>query len=301
LGWGDAAQGSPAHDGAHGHGAGAWTWNLRPEVLGALGALVLLYARGLHNLWSSAGLGRSVSRRQAGAFGVAVGALVLALVSPIDVLAGQLGWVHMLQHELIMMVAAPLLVLGSTLNVLLWSLPRPARRLFGRSTRPLRTWRIQGYIFWQPVALWLLFAATIWSLHLPALYLGALRHRALHDVQHLLFLVTACLFWRVLLDPLSRLRLSPILGVLYLFTTTLHASALGVFMAFSPQVWYPDYERTTPAWNLAPLEDQQLAGYLMWMPACLVYAGAAAVLIVLWLHEPEGAQPVHAAPRAPGR
>jgi putative membrane protein len=274
-----------AHDGAHHSGEGPWwtLWNLRIEMIACLTLLTWAYWLGVRRLWASAGRGRGVSVRQTWAFYAGIGALVLALVSPIDIIAEELNAVHMVQHMLLIMVAAPLLVIGSTLTVLLWSLPATARNRFGAWTHPLRQWRLQGYMLWQPILTWTLFALVLWMLHLPKLYSAALQDRFLHDLQHIAFLAVACVFWRVLLDPISRQRLSPGIGVLYLFTTTLHASALGVFMAFSPRLWYDDYAETTAAWGISALEDQQLAGYIMWMPACLLYAVAAAVIFGLWL------------------
>src|SRR5690606_29457775 len=127
------------HDGAGVHGMTSWSPRL--EVVFVVGALTLLYARGVRTLWSTAGRGRSIRRRQVWAFAVGVAALLVALASPVDVIAEELAWVHMLQHELLLMVAAPLLVLGSTLNALLWSLPRRGRHAFARWTGPLRRWR----------------------------------------------------------------------------------------------------------------------------------------------------------------
>ena len=121
--------------------------------------------------------------------------------------------------------------------------------------------------------------------HVPVLYEAALHSELVHDLQHLMFFVVACLFWRVLVDPLSRLRLSPGLGVVYLFATSLHATFLGVFMALAPTPWYGFYESTTAAWNLTALEDQQVAGLIMWMPMCMIYAFAAAIIMGLWLRD----------------
>lgn len=280
-------------DAAHHHHewGGEWwaLWNLRIEILAALALLTWLYVYGTRRLWAGDHSGRGISRKQVWSFLCGVGVLVLALVSPIDVIAEELNSVHMVQHMLLIMVAAPLLVFASTLTGLLWSLPAAGRRFFGRSTHVLRRWRVQGYILWQPILMWSLFALILWMLHLPKLYSAALQNRLLHDLQHIAFLVAACLFWRVLLDPVSRPRaprLNPGLGVLYLFTTTLHASALGVFMAFSPQLWYEDYASSTTTWGVDPLVDQQLAGYIMWMPACLLYAIIAAITFGIWLQNP---------------
>jgi hypothetical protein len=93
----------------------------------------------------------------------------------------------------------------------------------------------------------------------------------------------SCVYWRVCLDPLGSRRISPPAAVPYLFTTSLHASALGIFLALSPEAWYADYASRTGSWGLTPLEDQQLAGLIMWMPACLIYPAAAAALFGTWL------------------
>src|SRR5205085_10982078 len=128
-----------------------------------------------------------------------------------------------------------------------------------------------------PLLAWALYAAALWVWHAPAFYETALRSRAIHDLQHLCFLGTAFLFWRVLLDPVRRLRLSRGAGVLYLFTTCLQSGALGIYLTLSPRLWYPTYA-LAPAWGLSPLEDQQLAGLIMWVPGCLAYAVAALAL-----------------------
>lgn len=115
------------------------------------------------------------------------------------------------------------------------------------------------------------------------MYQGALRDPLVHDAQHLSFFVVACLFWRACLDPLGGRRLGPAAALPYLFATSLHASALGVFLALSPRVWYADYATRTSVWGFTPLQDQQLAGLIMWMPACLIYPAVAAVLFGTWL------------------
>lgn len=283
-----AATPALAHDAAH---PSSSLWNLDPLLLATLLLTATLYTLGLRRLWRAAGRGRGISQRQAAAFAASIALLLVALVSPIDGLSDQLNWVHMVQHMTIMMLAAPLFVLGSPALAALWALPLHARRRVGGVLRGAAAHRVRRYLLWQPVALWALFAFTLWVWHLPTLYEAALRHPRLHDLQHIAFFLSSCLFWRVLLDPLSRLRLSPALGVLYLFTTSLHATFLGVFMALAPRAWYRTYESTAPAWNLSAVEDQQLAGFIMWMPACMVYAIVAAVTFGLWLRAATHADP----------
>ncbi len=269
------------------HGDGAWwaSWNGDPLLLISLAIVGGGYGFGLARIWRRTGGGHAISRMQAGCFAAGVVALLLALVSPIDALSAELSSVHMIQHMLLMMVAAPLLVLGHPSLAFLWALPPASRQVFGHVSRRMGKWRGCWYPFWQPAMAWILFALTLWLWHLPALYQAALRNQGIHDLQHLFFFGTAALYWRVLLDPVGRIRLNRGLGVLYLFTTSLHATILGVFMALSPRIWYSDYAGRTPAWGLTPLEDQHLAGLIMWMPACTLYAMAAIGIFALWLRE----------------
>ncbi|MFA9477385.1 cytochrome c oxidase assembly protein [Phycisphaerales bacterium AB-hyl4] len=258
-----------------------WTaWNIDPVIIPVLLLLSTLYTVGLINMWRRAGTGHGVSRLQATAFAFAILSLVVALISPVDVLAIELSWVHMIQHMIIMMIAAPLFVIAAPTRVMLFAFTTVGRVRLGAM------FRMPGpYLLWQPLLTWALYAFTLWIWHIPTLYEAALRNELVHDAQHLAFFIASCLFWRVLLDPLSRLRLNLGLGVLYLFTSSLHSSALGVFLALSPRVWYPHYETTTAAWNLTALEDQQLAGLVMWMPACTLYAAAAALMFYFWMRQ----------------
>ncbi|MEX0653696.1 MAG: cytochrome c oxidase assembly protein [Phycisphaeraceae bacterium] len=262
------------------HGPWYTAWNPDPLILPCLGLVAVAYTLGIRTLWRRAGVGHGITGAQAGAFFLGMLVLFVALVSPIDVLASERASIHMGQHMLIMLAAAPLLILGMPSRVLLFALPR-----FSRSRLGAALCRMPGpYLLWQPLLMWALYALTLWVWHLPTLYEAALHHEPIHDAQHLAFLVTACLFWRVLIDPLSRRRLNLGLGMLYLFTASLQASALGVFLALSPRLWYRAYATPTQPWQLTPLEDQQLAGLIMWMPGCVLYAAVAALMCYLWIN-----------------
>jgi putative membrane protein len=255
-------------------------WNDDPVVWLSLLLAGWLYARGLTAMWERASVGQVIGARQALAFAGGWIALAVAILSPLDPLSDQLAWAHMVQHMILMTVAAPLIVAGAPLLVMLWGLPLGQRKTYGRLRRLLDDWHFPWTLLWNPLVVWTLHAAVMWIWHLPALYQAALRYPPIHDLQHFTFFVAACLFWRVLLDPLSRLRLDGGVGVMYLFTTTLHATVLGVFMTIAPTPWYADYEGRTELWGLTALEDQQLAGLIMWMPACAAYALVAIVLLV---------------------
>lgn len=273
-----------AHAVGHDRGGEWWSaWNWQPAILLGLILLAIPYGIGLRKLWSRAGTGRGIPRWQALAYAGSIVALFVALVSPLDPLSDELASLHMIQHMTLMTVAAPLLVLGAPARVVPWSLPRPGQRWIGRLRRRIDAWYSPWYLFWQPLLVWMVYALTLWIWHLPLLYEAALHHPVIHDAQHLSFFVASCIFWRVLLDPVGRLRLGRGVAVMYLFTTSMHAMLLGVFMALAPRLWYPWYAERTEAWNLTPLQDQQLAGLIMWMPACLIYAVAAAALFAAWL------------------
>ncbi len=259
-------------------------WNGDPLLLlGLLGAAGL-YARGVYQVWRRAGVGSGVRRWQVAAFGGGVGALVVALVSPLEAVAGALFSAHMVQHLILILGAAPLLVLGAPLYVCLWGLPLRWRTSLAGwvDAPPLRSlWHGLSH----PLAVWGLYAATMWGWHAPPLFNAALHNDVIHEVEHLSFLFAAMAYCWVLLRPMGRRRLSRGVGILYLFTTSAHGSLLGVLIAFAPSPWFAHYVDTAPVWGLSPLQDQQLAGLIMWIPVGMAYAGVAAVLFVLWIKD----------------
>lgn len=240
-----------------------------------------LYLRGLMALRRRGSSDRVVSRVRAAAYFVGWTCLAIALVSPLDLLGEQLAWVHMTQHMILMTVAAPLMVIGAPGVVALWGLPPEQQRAFGRCRRWLDRRGVPWRLAWNPLLILLLYTLATWLWHVPALYQAALRGPAMHDLQHLTFFAAAWLFWRVVLDPFSRFRLRGVVAVIYLFAATMQATLLGVFMTVAPSAWYADYIGRTELWGLTPLEDQQLAGLIMWMPACAAYVAAAVVLLAV--------------------
>jgi putative membrane protein len=264
-----------------------YDWNSDPVIWLSLTLVGGLYLRGLVALWGRASVGRGVSMRQVSMFVAGFGALSVALLTPLDLLSDQLAWVHMVQHMILMTVAAPLIVSGAPLLVCLWGLAPRDRQLYGRFRHVLSRWRFPWRQLWNPLLVWAIYAMAMWVWHVPKLYQAALRYQPVHDLQHVTFFVAACWFWRVLLDPLSRFRVAAGLGVIALFTTTLHATVLGVFMTIAPTPWYPDYVGRTDLWGWSALEDQQLAGLIMWMPACVSYALVAIILLAKIVEEHE--------------
>jgi putative membrane protein len=270
-----------AHPGSAPEPHDLWhAWSFEPAVLLGLGAALWLYLRGVRALWRRAGRGRGVARWRVASFLGGLACVVLALVSPIDRVAESLFSVHMIQHLLLIMAAPPLLTLGEPVLVCLWALPVGARRSIGRAWRDARALRSIWGVVTIPVVAWLLHAAAVLSWHLPGPYDRALRDPATHVAEHLSFLATALLFWWLLTDRRARRRLGVGGAILYLFTAAMADTLLGATLSLSRRPWYPAHWGTTTAWGLTPLEDQQLAGLLMWVPAGLVYLVALAPLIV---------------------
>jgi putative membrane protein len=264
-------------------------WRTAPHLVAALLLMAVVYARGVQQSWRRGGRGAGLARWQVGCFVAGWLTLVAALVTPIDALAEELASVHMIQHLALMLVAAPLLVLGAPALAALWALPRRWRSAVARHWRSKPTVRDTWAALSQPMLAWLLYFVVLWGWHLPSLYEAALANRLVHDVQHLLFFGSAALVWWIVLNPLGGLRLEGGAGVLYLFTTSLHAMALGVFMALSPRAWYGSYEASAPAWGFDAVQDQQIAGVIMWMPAAMAYVVLAALIFWLWLRQTEAA------------
>jgi putative membrane protein len=262
-----------------------WTaWSSEPGVVVLLLVSGCLYANGLTALWRAAGKGHGIKRWEAAAFAGGWLSLAAALISPLHRLGSVLFSAHMAQHELLMVVAAPLLVLGRPIVPFLWAVPLSWRRAVGcwAATRPVSaTWK------WMtlPSVAWALHAAAIWIWHAPALYQATLSSETVHTLQHVSFLGSALLFWWALLHAREG-RIARPAAVIYLFTTAVHTSLLGALLTFSTSLWYPLYDSGTLAWGLTPLEDQQLAGLIMWVPAGLSYLIASLALAATWLREP---------------
>jgi putative membrane protein len=280
-----SAGSSLAHDGRPLAPHDLWlAWSFEPAVMVGLLLVAWLYGSGVRALWRSAGRGHGVRPWEAASFAAGWLTLVLALVSPIHRLGEVLFSAHMAQHELLMALAAPLIVLGRPLVGFLWAIPIGWRRSLGGwcATPPVR----RAWIWIStPLVAWGLHALAIWLWHIPGLYQATLGSEAIHTAQHVSFLGSALLFWWALLRVREG-RLGVPAAVLYLFTTAVHTSLLGALLAFSSRTWYPIYSTSTAAWGLTPLEDQQLAGLIMWVPAGLSYLVAALAVIATWLKEP---------------
>ncbi|HWG54406.1 MAG TPA: cytochrome c oxidase assembly protein [Gemmatimonadaceae bacterium] len=264
--------------------AGIWrAWSIEPGVATGIVVLAAWYAAGVRRLWRSAGHGRGIHRRQISCFAAALAVLVLALMSPLDAMSDALFSAHMVQHLALMLVVAPLLVFGEPLLPLLWALPATPRHRLARRWRHAPLLRAAGRPLGTPLAAWMLTMLALFFWHLPAPYDWALSDTRIHALEHLTLLGTSVLFWWIVFQPSGRRRLGFGAGVVYVATAGMLMGALGAILTFAPSPWYTAHLATTAAWHLSPLQDQQLAGVTMWVPASLAYLVAAGWLFVNWL------------------
>jgi putative membrane protein len=246
--------------------------------------LLVAYVAGLTRLWRSAGVGQGIRPLEAIAFAGGWLALAVALSTPMDEWSEQWLAAHMIQHELLMVVAAPLFAIAAPLIALLWALPASTRRVTVTvfSTPPIpHVWRAAT----APLTVFILHALALWIWHLPVLYVYALGHEGVHFLQHLCFLGTAALFWWGIAHGRYG-RAGYGVAVIYVFATTVHGGVLGALLTFSTRIWYPPYQHVHPG-GVTPLEDQQLAGLLMWVPAGLLFVAGGLGLFAAWLRQAE--------------
>jgi putative membrane protein len=248
----------------------------------SLALLLGVYGAGVACVWRRAGYGRGIRLFEALTFVSGWLALVAALSPPLDKWSETWLVAHMVQHELLMIIAAPLMAMSAPLIALLWAMPAALRHrlLAVVRRRPIAAaWTAVT----APLVVFLLHSLALWVWHLPALYDAALEHEGIHAVQHLCFFGTAALFWWGIAHGRYG-RLGYGAAVVYIFATAVHGGVLGALLTFSPTVWYAPYVAHHPA-GLTPLEDQQLAGLLMWVPGGLVFAAGGLALFAIWLRE----------------
>jgi putative membrane protein len=257
-------------------------WNLHPVLLGGFLLAAWAYWRG-----QTSGPRRPVDSWRARCFTVALVALGLALLSPLDALSNALASAHMVQHLLLLLVAAPLLALSAPSSAILRGSPLAVRRASGRWRRRLGLTHGNFAVLRHPAAVWLLQVGVLWFWHAATPYDAALDNQFLHLLEHASFLVTAVLFWHVVVGVRGAARVSGGLGVLLVFAMAMQSVFLSVLLTFARTPWYSGYATTTASWGLDPLTDQQVAGVIMWIPAGGIYLTAALVLLVTWIRATE--------------
>jgi cytochrome c oxidase assembly factor CtaG len=269
---------------------GWWAqWTFEPATAALIAAAAVLYGVGRGRL-RRRGRAQHAPSARATAFYAGLALLALALLSPIHALGETLFSAHMVQHLLLILGVAPLLVYGAPLLPVLLALPPAVRRDVGVLRHaPLVGWSVRTVM--HPLVVWGLHALVLWTWHLPGLYRAALEDPLLHVLEHSSLLLTAIAFWYLVMATGARRRLALGPAVLFVFTTGLQSGALGALLTFASRPLYPLHVHGARAWGVTPLADQELAGLIMWIPAGAAYLVAMAALLLAWLKDLERTHP----------
>ena len=247
-------------------------WNPAPSLYIGIALLIALYLYAVGPLRKKYQLADSVKRSQVVLFIVAMLVIFLALASPLDELGDEyLFSAHMVQHLLITLVAPPLLLLGMP----------------GWLLQPLLRKRVIlgiGKVLTHPFVAFFLFNIDFWLWHAPPLYNATLSNENLHIFEHMLFIVTAVIYWWPILSPVEALpRLSLGGQVLYLFLSGMPSVALGAGLTFIQPLYSPYIQQPIRAWGISPATDQQLGGLIMWVPVNIIVIVIVSVLFIRWM------------------
>lgn len=267
----------PLQASAHTSTGGHHWWTLDPWVWAPMLLIAGLYLRGIHALHAKHGTMRAARPYAIASFCAAMAASFLALIWPLDAL-GEISFAaHMAQHMMLIAVAAPLFSLAEPALPLLAAIPASWRRINSRLGALYKALRIVS----RPRFAFALHGAIVWVWHAPLLFEWTLRWRWVHVIEHLAFLGSALLFW-------NAMRHATRVGTaaLWVLATMMHTGLLGALITFAPRPLYPSYADIEGA-VLSPMEDQQLAGLLMWIPAGLCYLVAGVGYAAAWLRSAE--------------
>jgi putative membrane protein len=261
----------------------AAAWSVATGI--TLTLLVALYLTGAVRLRRSDGGRETLAPWRITSFVAGVAAAAIALLSPLDRWSDVLFSMHMAQHEILMLVSAPLMVLGRPFIATLWGLtPRGRSRVAHIFQQPAlrRGWELVT----GPLTVLVLHAVVLWGWHIPRLFEAALQNESIHAVQHIGFFVTAALFWWALIHGRYG-RIGYGVGVIYVFATAMHTQVLGALLTFGSRIWYPTHAARTMAAGLDPVDDQQFAGVMMWIPFGVIFVFIGLALFAAWLGEAE--------------
>ena len=216
-----------------------------------------------------------------GAFASGLLCVWAVAASPLAMLHHRMLTAHMVQHLLLMTVAAPLILMGAPVITMMHGLPQ---RFVNRFLVPLLRWPPMhglGRAITHPVFCWLISSAVVISWHVPSLFMVGMRW---HELEFSTFFAAGLLFWWPVIQPWPSLARWPEWSIpLYLFLATLPCDALSAFLAFYGRVIYPHYLSANPMFAVSALGDQEWAGALMWLWVTFVYLAPAVVVTVQML------------------
>ncbi len=236
---------------------------LEPSLILALTTAAFLFAVGLARKSKGAAL-KPLEFRRAGYYALGLLVVLLALISPLENASEKLVCVHMAQHMLLVLVAAPLLAQSRFDIVLPWAIPYSGRQRLAQSYGRLRKSTLWRYVA-SPSVIWFAFVASFVAWHAPGPYRAALLHPALHELEHVTLALSAIFFWSMALQGADRGA-----AIIWLATAAVATGLPGALILFAP---HPVYEASisseaTIGWII---EDQQIGGLIMWILGDAIY------------------------------
>jgi putative membrane protein len=270
------------------------SWPIEPVVLLGVELAGVLYLWGGRN-------SRSGSRLRALAFWAGLAVILLALDTPLESLARQLFWAHMTQHLLLIMVAAPLLVVAAPWLQIWRGLPLSLRRPVAKTIvkHPVLAGpRRVIALLTAPLGAFLFSSANLWFWHWPAAYDLTLRNHSVHHVEHVLFLSLGVVFWAQVIDqPPFHCRLSQLKRAGYVFLATIQSWGLAAVLSFATGPFYSYAALRSRPGGISALTDQVFGGGIMWVPGSITYSIVFIACLSLWFREEEGKAAAYARPR----
>lgn len=266
----------------------SWSWD--PYVLLGLLVTATMYWVGWRRLARLGGEGKGavLPGWRVASFYAGLAMVWLALFSPVGVYTELFFFMHMIQHLLLVEVAAPLILLGAPLLPMMWSLPRGPRVGLGSLFAPGPV-KLLFTGLTHPLVAVAQYCTVISSWHIPVFYDAAQGRTVVHDLEHAIFLGSALLFWWPVIHPAGgRRRLSFAAGTVYFMPVVAVGSMIGALLTFARQPLYATYARLPRVWGISVVQDQQLAGLIMWVPGGLVFLVPMLIFLVLLFRESSG-------------
>jgi cytochrome c oxidase assembly factor CtaG len=264
------------------------SWDLLGPMSFVVWAAIAAYLAGMVRL-ARRGHGAFIAPRKQVAAILGLGLMAFSLAGPLDVYATRAFTVHMAQHLVLAMFAAPLLLAASPVAVYLWALPEPLRSGMGQSLAARGWLRRAGQALVQPWIALIIFVLTFYLWHLPTAYGAALENAAVHFIQHATMFGAGVLFWWPLMGPAPlRTELSYPRRLLHLLLAVTPKALLAAIITLAGHPFYDFYVEAPDLWGMTDREDQTIAGLLMWIPGNLVFLAALTVLFFKWYEKEEG-------------
>ncbi len=265
------------------------SWEFEPTIILGIAIAAGLYIRGWRRLRKRGRGGRVLRPWRAWSFAGGLAAVALALLSPIATFDSIFFFMHMIQHVLLIMIAAPLIWLGAPMLPTLWAFDRRTRRQLGKLFRPDNPVHRVLHFLTRPSVALPLFVLVLLGWHFPPLYDAAQGRTLLHDLEHALFFATALLFWWPVIHPSGgKRRLSYAAAILYIFPAKLAGLVLGAGLSLARTPIYDFYARQPRVWGISALTDQQAGGLIMWVFVGVLFILPLFGLVLMMMREDEG-------------